>query len=259
MTARNPQPTREERIILGIRFFNGTAERAVELAGQGGLVVCPSAPVLLAMMEDAETRRALMECRLALTDSGLMVLLWNLYQGDSVRRLSGLEYLERLLREPGFAQSGVSFWIMPNAEVLEKSRAWLRQQGLAVAAADFYLAPIYPAGPITDEELLRRLRAAGPRHVFLALGGGTQERLGAYLQRNLPAATAIHCIGAAIGFLSGAQVRIPMWADRARLGWFLRCLSAPRIFLPRYARALRLVPVLWRYREQLPVETKDRL
>ena len=254
MSSRGTQPwgDQEKKVILGICFFNGTADRAVELARQGGLVVCPSAPVLLAMTEDAETRQALLESRLALTDSGFMVLLWNLWQSDTVRRLSGLEYLKRLLDEPEMARPEASFWIMPNEEVLSKSRAWLRQKGHPVPDSNFYLAPIYPAGSIADEELLHRLREAKPKHVFLAIGGGTQERLGAYLQRQLPPETSIHCIGAAIAFLSGAQVNIPTWADQARLGWLLRCLSAPHIFIPRYLRALRLVPVLWRYRERLP-------
>ncbi len=31
------------------------------------------------------------------------------------------------------------------------------------------------------------------------------------------------------------------------LGWLLRSLSAPRRFVPRYLRSLRLVPLLLRY------------
>jgi N-acetylglucosaminyldiphosphoundecaprenol N-acetyl-beta-D-mannosaminyltransferase len=84
------------------------------------------------------------------------------------------------------------------------------------------------------------------------VGGGVQERLGAYLQANLDQAPAIHCIGAAIGFLSGAQVRIPMWADRWKLGWFFRCLSAPRTFVPRYWDARRLVPLMLKFGERMP-------
>ena len=35
-------------------------------------------------------------------------------------------------------------------------------------------------------------------------------------------APAIHCIGAALGFLTGDQVRIPHWADQWILGWLFR-------------------------------------
>jgi UDP-N-acetyl-D-mannosaminuronic acid transferase (WecB/TagA/CpsF family) len=63
---------------------------------------------------------------------------------------------------------------------------------------------------------------------------------------------AIHCIGAAIAFLSGDQVHIPAWADRFYLGWLFRCLSSPKRYVPRYLDAFGLAPLLWRYRSELP-------
>jgi len=92
-------------------------------------------------------------------------------------------------------------------------------------------------------------RRAG-NHCF---GGGTQERLGAYLKQNLSYRPSIHCIGAAIAFLSGDQVHIPVWADRLYLGWLYRCISEPRRYVPRYWDARKLVYLLIRYRERLPV------
>jgi len=54
----------------------------------------------------------------------------------------------------------------------------------------------------------------------VTVGGGTQERLGLYIKRNLDYLPAIHCIGAAIAFLSGDQVKIPEWVDNCTwVGW----------------------------------------
>src|SRR5947209_6232074 len=100
------------RWILGIRFFVGRANDAVVLSLGGGLVVVPSAPVLLNMVEDASTQEALLNSDLAITDSGLMVLLWNFVKGDHVRRVSGLEYLKLLLDQPELKKPGATFWIM---------------------------------------------------------------------------------------------------------------------------------------------------
>ena len=55
----------------------------------------------------------------------------------------------------------------------------------------------------------------------------TQERLGLYLKQRLSYRPAIHCIGAAIGFLSGDQVYIPVWADALGMGWLYRTLADP--------------------------------
>ncbi len=242
------------RTILGIRFFAGTAQEAVQLGLRGGLVVVPSAPVLVTMVDDADTRAALQRSRLALTDSGLMVLLWNFLRRDHVSRVSGLEYLELMLREPSLREPRATFWIMPNEQALARCLAWLQTQGHAVTREDFYLAPVYGAGALRDEKLLAAISSRGSKQVFLAIGGGVQERLGLYLQENIPSPPGLHCIGAAIGFLTGDQVRIPMWADRWRIGWFLRILSAPERFGPRYWNARRLVPLLLKYGEKSPVE-----
>jgi UDP-N-acetyl-D-mannosaminuronic acid transferase (WecB/TagA/CpsF family) len=63
---------------------------------------------------------------------------------------------------------------------------------------------------------------------------------------------AVHCIGAAIGFLTGDQVRIPNWADRIFLGWLFRSLAQPKTFVPRFWSARNLPWLMWKYREQLP-------
>jgi UDP-N-acetyl-D-mannosaminuronic acid transferase (WecB/TagA/CpsF family) len=107
---------------------------------------------------------------------------------------------------------------------------------------------------IADEVLLERLRRHRPRRVIVTIGGGTQERLGLYLKRNLEYLPAIHCIGAAIAFLSGDQIRIPIWADRAYLGWLFRCISNPRRYVPRYWGARKLIGLLLKYRSRLPVD-----
>jgi len=240
------------RTILGLRMFVGTPEEAVRLGSQGGLVVVPSAPVLLYMVDDMDTRQALLDAKLAISDSGLMVLTWNRLKGDNIRRVSGLEYIKLLVDQPGFRAPAASFWIMPNEEALEITLRWLEKRGDRVTRDACYLAPMYGKGAIADPELLRLLQVRRPKHIVIAVGGGVQERLGAYLQANLDYIPSIHCIGAAIGFLSGAQVRIPMWADAWKLGWLFRCIASPRTFIPRYWQARKLVPLMRKYQERMP-------
>jgi UDP-N-acetyl-D-mannosaminuronic acid transferase (WecB/TagA/CpsF family) len=107
-------------------------------------------------------------------------------------------------------------------------------------------------GEISDSALVERLNRLRPQHVVVTVGGGTQERLGLYLKRNLEYLPAIHCIGAAIAFLSGDQVHIPVWADRLYLGWLFRSLSEPKRYVPRYWEARKLLSLMLRYRSELP-------
>lgn len=239
------------RTILGINFFVGSARQAVDRVRKGGLLVVPAAPALKNLVEDHEYREALLNSDLAITDSSLMVMLWNFLQGDNIRRLSGLEYLVELLEWPEVRKPGGSFWIMANPASAATNFSWLRDRGVKVQPEDVHVARTY-GQVIEDERLLGHIRERRPAHVIVTLGGGTQERLGLYLKRNLIPLPAIHCIGAAIAFLSGDQVRIPRWADRSYLGWLFRCVSEPMHFVPRYWSARKLIGLLLRYKEALP-------
>ena len=217
----------------------------------GGLLVVPAAPALKDLGTDAAYRDALLHADLVITDSAFMVLLWNRLQRDDIKRLSGLEYLRELLLEDDVRKAGNTLWIMAGARSASRNLTWLSEQGIDVPPEYVYLAPMY--GPqMEDAELVERLNQLRPAHVIVTVGGGTQERLGIYLKRQLASRPAIHCIGAAIAFLSGDQVYIPVWADRFYLGWLYRSVSEPKRYVPRYWAARKLFSLMVRYRDQLP-------
>ena len=213
----------------------------------------PAAPALKNLAHDQRYRDALLGADFAVADSALMVLLWNLIERNRISKLSGLKYLRVLIEQEEFRQPGNSFWVMPSTAAAECNAAWLRRNGIPVANEDIYVAPIYGA-EIQDLKLLERLERRRPKHLVLGIGGGTQERLGFYLRQNLNYRPAIHCVGAAIAFLSGDQVRIPVWVDELGFGWLWRSISNPRRFVPRYWDARHLVPLMLRYRDRLPVD-----
>jgi len=244
---------RDKVRILGVDFFQGPAHQAVDRMSRGGLLVVPAAPALKEMATNTAYREALLNSDLAITDSAFMVMVWNFLQKDSIQRLSGLEYLRELLRREEVRQPGGCVWIMANGQSARRNLKWLATQGIHVPEGCVHVAPMH-GKEISDPELLAMLERLRPRHVIVTIGGGAQERLGLYLKRNLSYLPAIHCIGAAIAFLSGDQVFIPVWADKFYLGWLFRTLSQPRRFLPRYWNARKLFSLIHRYRDQLPVE-----
>ncbi len=267
---------------------------------RGGLVVVPSAPVLVDVASKPALREAVLGADLAIPDSGLMVLLWRLLTREKLERVSGLEYLKLLLErlraksegqrvEGGGQAADVGcrtsvFWVMPTEAARDRNLTWLKSQGFTTTVTDCYVAPVYPvSGDLSDDRLLDLIRKRRPAHIIIALGGGVQERLGWFLKQKLekepgpatplfspenpgyvlkPASSSavpgIHCIGAAIGFLSGEQVRIPLWVDYLYLGWLWRSVSAPTKFLPRYWKALRLVGLMIRYGANAPAADQPR-
>jgi UDP-N-acetyl-D-mannosaminuronic acid transferase (WecB/TagA/CpsF family) len=236
------------RTILGVRFYISDLEGLLDLVPGGGLIVVPSAPVMVRLVDDPAHREAMENADFAITDSGYMVLLWLLRTGERIRRISGLRLLRALIGRKDYRGRGETFWVMPSAGDSEANLAWLRRRGFDVADEDAYVAPVYPRdGPVSDDRLVELIGARKPRLIVLALSGGVQERLGWELRRRLAYKPAILCVGGAIAFLSGRQARIPVWADRLAIGWILRFLHSPRSFAAKVKGVRRLAPLLWKY------------
>ena len=240
------------RQILGIQFFNGDVEEAVGLMLQrGGLLVAPSGTCFARLREDERYRRAIVAADLAIADSSLMVLLWRLLRRQKVERISGYKYLKHLLgRLKGEGKRDV-FWILATKHAQRSLFEWSRREGFSVAEKNCYVAPWY-GSEVEDRDLLALLEQHRPTHVIVAIGSGAQEKLGYFMRENLSYRPAMHCIGAALGFITGDQISIPDWADRSYLGWFFRLLAQPRVFIPRLSRAFQLPRLILKYGEKLP-------
>lgn len=236
--------------ILGINFFVGDMPDLLGLCAEGNFVVMPAAPALTNLPSHPEYRESLEKSDFAITDSALMVLLWKVLTGQSLPRISGLKLIRGLLGGPELKRPGASLWIMPSKTEQDTNVAWLNRNGYPVTPNDCFIPPFYGKGPLSDPELLRWIEERKAPYIIVAIGGGTQERLGLYLREHLSYRPSIICLGAAIGFVTGAGVRIPAWADTLMLGSIYRTLADPKRFLPRYWQALQLPGLMFKYRDR---------
>jgi len=239
------------RQILGLRFFNGDVDEAVASMFQdGGFLVAPSGTCFARLREDDRYRRAIVAADMAIADSGLMVVIWRLLRRENVQRISGLKYLKHLLGKLNGEGTKV-FWVLPNERACQKLIDWSRREAFSIKGENCYVAPRY-ASDVEDRNLLALIEQHRPENVMIAIGSGAQEKLGFYLRENLSYRPAIHCTGAALGFITGDQRAIPDWVDRLYLGWLWRLVAQPSIFIPRLSRALELPWLIWKYGEKLP-------
>lgn len=238
--------------VLGIQFFNGDVDEALaSMYRRGGFLIAPSGTCFARLREDEVYRRAVLAADLAIADSGLMVLLWRLLRREKIGRISGLKYLKHLLRKLKGERAGEIFWVLPSEGARQKLFQWSRWELFPIASKTCSVAPRYGM-EIEDRNLLSLLEQNHPSHIIIAIGSGPQEKLGYYLRENLSYRPAIHCTGAAVGFITGDQIPIPDWADRLYLGWLLRLLTQPHRFVPRLIRGLELPWLIWKYGESLP-------
>ena len=236
--------------ILNVPFAVGDVGQLTNLALESrGLITAPSGPCLLLASKDPVYSRQLAASQFAMADSGAMVLMWRLVHPKTIiQRVSGLAFLKKVLEDPRLRRPGALYLVDPSPEASCRNRQWLQGLGIMIESEDQYVAPMYQQSAVEDVALLERLRSKAPRYVLINLGGGVQERLGAWLQdkwresdgdAELP---TLICTGAAIAFLTGEQAHIPRWADRLYLGWAMRCLKRPRLYVPRYFQS---IPVLY--------------
>ncbi len=239
--------------ILGIDFINADVQTIIERLKLGGLLVVPAAPALIAIQKDNDYYKSLLEADIVIADSGYMVLLWNLVHRQKIRRISGLELLTALLSDYGIKQSSDFLLVDPKPEEAKSNIDYLNKLGFKLDASNSYLAPFYSKTKVVDPELLSLIAQRRPGYIIINLGGGVQEKLGAFLKRNLSYKPAIICTGAAIAFLTGQQAHIPNWADRLFLGWLFRCIEKPKVYIPRYMKAIKLLGLILRHGRNAPV------
>ena len=188
---------------------------------------------------------------LALADSGLIVLLARIATGRKLSRISGIAYFKHLFEQGGIRSGQTGFWIFASETAKEKAAAWLGQRGLQLEEKNCFVAAA-PASSPQDYAILTRIEEEKPKHVIIAMAGGSQEKLAFYLRDYLLYRPAIHCIGAALDLLSGEERAIPAWAERSHLGWFVRLLAQPGMILPRIGIAFALARMIFKYRSELP-------
>lgn len=238
--------------ILGINFYNGDVQGVVDFLKTGGLLVVPSGPGLATIKKDTYYYQSLQEADIIIPDSGYMTLLWNIVHENKLCRISGLEFLKVFFSNKEIIKSSILL-VDPNSKESKYNLNYLDHVGFEVSKNSSYIAPIYPLKFVEDYELLKMIEEEKPKYILINLGSGIQEKLGAFLKRNLSYKPGIICTGAAIAFLTGQQANIPTWADKCYLGWLVRCIEKPGLYIPRYAKAFKLASLLLRNGGKTPV------
>jgi len=231
--------------LFDIKFLDGSFREIKAELDKGGLMVVPAAPALATIDADSRYFDALKESDFAILDSGLLCLGLRLMKGYKVQKLSGLAFLRQFINSLDKQESDQVFLIDPSAKESALNKELFDNVGIDIRENQ-YIAPMYDANEIVDTVLLEILKAKKPRYVVMNLGGGVQERLGAYLKSHLESTyrPSIICTGAAIAFMTHAQASIPKVFDDLYLGWLVRCISDPRRFVPRYFSGFRLIAML---------------
>jgi UDP-N-acetyl-D-mannosaminuronic acid transferase (WecB/TagA/CpsF family) len=215
----------------------------------GGFLVIPAASALCQAAEDENLWGALLSADYAIMDSGYLSLLLKFRRSPRPPRISGFQLLENLIcADPVInIRERRILWVAPDCDEEDRIASHLAQHGFRPELQRYYNAPFYEREEdFHDTALLEIAGEFCPQWIVLCIGGGRQEKLGAFLRQQIGREAAIIGSGAAIGFFTGGQAPITRGIDRLYLGWLVRILHDPRRFLPRYAAAVKLPWLLHR-------------
>ena len=83
--------------LFGIKFIDGSYNKAIKRLKNGSFMVVPSGPGLAAIGSDLRYTEAVQNCDFAIPDSGYMVLLLKIIKGIKIQKLSGYDFLKQFL------------------------------------------------------------------------------------------------------------------------------------------------------------------
>lgn len=163
------------------------------------------------------------------------------YENPAIERTTGADLLMPLAEAAAAARLPV-FLFGSSASVMARAGRELsdRTDGLIDIAGTMAPSQAFDPNGAEADEAIAHIAKSGARLVFVALGAPKQEIFAARA-RAKGLACGIVCIGAAVDFIAGEQVRAPQAMRDNGLEWFWRLASNPRRLAGRYAGCAALL------------------
>ena len=224
--------------FLDIKFLSINILFLKKIIKKKGLFVFPSGPGLSELKVNSNYHKSLINSDYVFFDSGFFVLLLRFFKNINVQKLSGYKFLNFYFDYLKINKKKI-FSIDPNEELSNSYRLFFKKK---IKIKSFhYIAPKYNSRIKINKNLIKRIHDSQAKEIIINIGGGTQEILGYYLNKRLNKKYKIVCTGAAIAFFTGDQSPINNNIDKLYLGWLFRIIYNPKIFLPRYLSAFKLI------------------
>lgn len=195
---------------------------------------------LVKLRQDSSFREAYRRARFVTADGAPVARLAS-QRGTHIERTTGADLVIPLATEAG--RRGIPVYLFGTTpEVLGRAGSYLAE------ASDYKLnlvgtsSPPHGFDPASEaaDRALEEIAASGAKLCFIALGAPKQELLAARaVEKGIP--VGFVCIGAALDFLAGAQLRAPKAMQDTGTEWLWRLATNPRRLTVRYAQCAMLL------------------
>jgi N-acetylglucosaminyldiphosphoundecaprenol N-acetyl-beta-D-mannosaminyltransferase len=219
-----------------IKFYSGNYDQIKKEFDKGGVLVAPAASALANIDSDKQYYTSLKNSKIAILDSGFFCILLRIFKFKKVKKLSGFLFLKTFL--DNFNNQQKILFIDPSKKSNILNLKFLRSK--KIINFKTYIAPNYNKRFI-DIKLIKLINNYKPKYIIINIGGGSQEPLAIYIDKNIKYKASIMCTGAAIAFMTGEQAPINKVIDKVYLGWLTRIIWDPKLYLGRILKSFKII------------------
>jgi N-acetylglucosaminyldiphosphoundecaprenol N-acetyl-beta-D-mannosaminyltransferase len=226
--------------VLGLPLDSLTASGAVEvidgLIRSGGThqIATANLDFWLNSLTDHHLHRIIAGCSLVLPDGMPLVWVSGLLGCPLAERVTGVDLVPRLAELS--VQKGYGIFLLGGkGDVAERARKLLEARFPGVRIVGTY-APTEDEVEQTDQsEIVKRVQAAKPEILLVALGNPKQEKW-IWMHRKRLGVPVAMGVGGSFEIIVGDMRRAPRWIQKCGLEWAMRFLQEPNRLGPRYLR-----------------------
>ena len=219
-----------------IKFYSGNYDQIKYEFDKGGVLVAPAASALANIDTDKQYYSSLKKSKIAILDSGFFCILLRIFRFQKVKKLSGFLFLKTFL--DNFKNQQKILFIDPSKKSNILNIKFLKSK--KIINFKTYIAPNYNK-KFFDLKLLNLINNYKPKYIVINIGGGSQEPLAIYINKNIKYNASIMCTGAALAFMTGEQAPINKFIDKVYLGWLTRIIWNPKLYLGRILKSFKII------------------
>jgi len=225
--------------FYNIKFHNWTYNSIIKKISKGGYLCAPAAFPLCEIRKEKKYFQSLKNSKINLFDSGYFCILLRIFKRIKVKKFSGFLFLLKFLNDKSFKKKKILF-VDPTINDSKLNSILLAKKRFK----NFfnYVAPIYNSKKsYQDKKLFDLINKIRPKFIVINISGLKQEYLAYVIIKKIKFKLSIFCLGGAISFMTRTQAPITPFFDKHYMGWFIRIIFSPRIFIRRTIRSISLI------------------
>ena len=230
--------------FLGIKFYNVVYQYILDiLLKDRKYLVIPAAYALARSYYFKKELKALQKSDIAIFDSGFFCFSLRLIKNIKVDKFSGYKFLNFFLDDVRNKNKKI-LSLDPSFEDLKYNKKYLQFKKFKFVKN--YVCPMYQDKVIEDKRLIKIINEYKPEFIISNIAGGKQETLAFYIIQNATPNSSVICSGAALAFLTGRQAPITNFIDEYYLGWLIRLIYNPKLYLSRILFSFKLFFIVFK-------------